>query len=46
MSTLNPKYNLIVSINGEKVLRTENTPLNKIQIQELFKGEKYKLVNI
>ena len=43
---MNPKYNLQVQINNETVLRVEDTTLNRFQVKQLFKGEKYKLVKV
>ena len=43
---MNPKYNLIVKIKNQIVLRAEDNRLNRITIKSLFEGEKYKLVKL
>ena len=40
---MNPKYNLIVKIKNQTVLRAEDNRLNRIFIKGLFEGEKYVL---
>ena len=40
---MNPKYNLLVKIGTEVVLRAEDNRLNRIFIKSLFEGEKYKI---
>lgn len=40
---MNPKYNLIVKIKNQIVLRTEDNRLNRIFIKGLFEGENYKI---
>jgi len=38
---MNKKYNLIVKIKNQIVLRAEDNRLNRIFINSLFEGEKY-----
>ena len=40
---MNPKYNLIVKIKNQIVLRAIDNRLNRIFIKSLFEGEKYML---
>jgi len=40
---MNKKYNLIVKIKNQIVLRAEDNRLNRIFIKSLFEGEKYML---
>ena len=38
---MNPKYNLIVKIKNQIVLRAEDNRLNRIFISSLFEGDDY-----
>ena len=40
---MNKKYNLIVKIKNQIVLRAEDNRLNRIFISSLFEGENYKI---
>lgn len=40
---MNPKYNLIVKIKNQIVLRAEDNRLNRIKIEHLFEGTNYKI---
>jgi hypothetical protein len=44
METRRKRYNLLVKIGKEEVLRTEDTRINRIRIKEMFKEFKYKLI--
>lgn len=38
------KYNLLVKIGKEEVLRAEDTRINRVRIKEMFKDFDYKLI--